>query len=147
VSVPNQCLLQGAQPTWSLINPSGGYHLRGSEYHAAHSQSFPSSILYFPLVALLGREWLSTTRLLPVTYISNHSYSIILIHCGGKQGIRVRVTLMHLRFHRTPICKCTINAKSKVCDVKTCTMLCNRYLPCSKEERLVSVWLGECCPP
>jgi hypothetical protein len=55
---------------------------------------------------------------------------------------------MHLSFHRTPIRKCTINAESKVSKVKTYTRLCNRCLPCSKEEgKLVSVRLGECCPP
>jgi hypothetical protein len=66
---------------------------------------------------------------------------------GGKQGIRVRVTLMHLSFHRTPIRKCTINVESKVCNVKTYTSLSNWCLPCSKEEGLVSVRLGKCCPP
>jgi hypothetical protein len=55
---------------------------------------------------------------------------------------------MHLSFHITLIRKCTINAESKVCNAKTYTRLCNQWLPCSKEEgKLVSVWLGECCPP
>jgi hypothetical protein len=54
---------------------------------------------------------------------------------------------MHLSFHRTPIRKCTINAESKVCNVKTYTRLCNWCLSCSKEEMLVSVRLDECCPP
>jgi hypothetical protein len=55
---------------------------------------------------------------------------------------------MHLSFHRTLIHKCTINVESKVCNEKTYTRLCNRCLPYSKEEgKLVSVRLGECCPP
>jgi hypothetical protein len=55
---------------------------------------------------------------------------------------------MHLGFNRTPIHKCTVNAESKVCNAKTYTRLCNRCLPCPKEEgKLVSVRLGECCPP
>jgi hypothetical protein len=54
---------------------------------------------------------------------------------------------MHVSFHRTPVSKCTIDAESNVCNVKTYTRLCNRCLPCSKEEgKLVSVRLGECCP-
>jgi hypothetical protein len=47
-------LLQGAQPMQSLINTGGSYHLWSLEYHVAHSHSFPSSILHFPLVAPLG---------------------------------------------------------------------------------------------
>jgi hypothetical protein len=31
-----------------------GYYLQSSEYHAAHSHSFPSSILHFSLVAPPG---------------------------------------------------------------------------------------------
>jgi hypothetical protein len=31
------------------------------------------------------REWLSTTRLLPVAYISRYSQSIVLIYCGGNK--------------------------------------------------------------
>jgi hypothetical protein len=55
---------------------------------------------------------------------------------------------MHLSFHRAPIHKCSINAESKVCNAKTYTWLCNRYLPCSKEEgKLVAMRLGEYCPP
>jgi hypothetical protein len=33
----------------------------------------------------VNHEWLSTTRLLPVAYISNHSQSIVLIHRGGNK--------------------------------------------------------------
>jgi hypothetical protein len=51
-----KCLLQGAQPTWSLIDTGEGYHRQSSEYHAAHYNSFPSSILHFPLVAQPGIE-------------------------------------------------------------------------------------------
>jgi hypothetical protein len=55
---------------------------------------------------------------------------------------------MHLSFNRTPIRKCTINKESKVCNAKTYRRLCKWCVPCSKEEgKLVSVRLGECCPP
>jgi hypothetical protein len=42
-----------AQPTRSLINTCGGYHLRSSEYENRPLSTFPSGILHFPLVALL----------------------------------------------------------------------------------------------
>jgi hypothetical protein len=93
------------------------------------------------------REWLSTTRLQPVAYFTNHSHSILLIHRGSNQGILVGVSLMQLSFHRIPIRKCTTNAGKKVCNAKSYRRLCNRCLPYSREGELVSARLGECCPP
>jgi hypothetical protein len=93
------------------------------------------------------REWLLTTRLLPVAYFTKHSHSIVLIHRGGNQGILVGFSLMQLSFHRIPIRKCTTIAGNKVCNVKSYRRLCNRCLPCSRERELVSTQLGECCPP
>jgi hypothetical protein len=52
-------------------------------------------------------------------YFTKHSHSIVLIHRGGKQGILVRVSLVHLSFHEIPIHKCTKNAESKVCDARS----------------------------
>jgi hypothetical protein len=40
-----------AQPTWSLIDTGGGYHLRSSEYENIPLSTFPSGTLHFPLVA------------------------------------------------------------------------------------------------
>jgi hypothetical protein len=43
-----------AQPTWSLIDTGGGYHLRSSEDENRPLSTFTSGILHFPLVASLG---------------------------------------------------------------------------------------------
>jgi hypothetical protein len=43
-----------AQPTQSLIDIGGCYHLRSSEYENRPVSTFPSGILYFPLVAPPG---------------------------------------------------------------------------------------------
>jgi hypothetical protein len=43
-----------AQPTWSLIDTCGGYHLRSSEYENRPLSTFPSGILHFLLVAPPG---------------------------------------------------------------------------------------------
>jgi hypothetical protein len=42
------------QPTRSLIDTDGGFHLRSSEYENNPLSTFPSSILHFPLVVLSG---------------------------------------------------------------------------------------------
>jgi hypothetical protein len=46
----NACF-NGAQPTWSLIDIGGGYHLQSSEYENSPLSPFPSGILHFSLVA------------------------------------------------------------------------------------------------
>jgi hypothetical protein len=43
-----------AQPTQSLIDTGGGYHLRSSEYENRPLSTFQSGILHFPLVAPPG---------------------------------------------------------------------------------------------
>jgi hypothetical protein len=35
---------------WSLTDTSGGYHHGAPNFRSDHSSSFPSSILYFPLI-------------------------------------------------------------------------------------------------
>jgi hypothetical protein len=47
-----KCLFNKAQPTWALIDTNRGYHLGAPNIRSDHSSSFPSSILYFPLIAL-----------------------------------------------------------------------------------------------
>jgi hypothetical protein len=42
-----KCLLQGAQPAWSLIDIGGGYHSRSSEFTNHHTLTLP--IQYSPL--------------------------------------------------------------------------------------------------
>jgi hypothetical protein len=103
-----------------------------------HSHSIPTGILHFPLVAHLVShrgnkepvtnithieppvcrgaysEGLLTTQLLLISYFTKHSHSIVLIHCGGKQGILVRISTMQLSFHKTPIRKCAILHKVKI---------------------------------
>jgi hypothetical protein len=51
-----KCLSNRAQPTWALIEIGGGYHLGAPNIRPDHSPSFPSSILHFPLIALLGLQ-------------------------------------------------------------------------------------------
>jgi hypothetical protein len=46
-----KCLFNRAQPTRVLIDTGGGYHLETLNIRSDHSPSFPSSILYFPLIA------------------------------------------------------------------------------------------------
>jgi hypothetical protein len=53
-SVHFKCLFNRAQPTRVLINTGGGYHLAALNIRSYHSPSFPSSILYFLLIALPG---------------------------------------------------------------------------------------------
>jgi hypothetical protein len=42
------------QPMWVLIDTGRGYHLEASNIRSDHSPSFPSSILYFSLIAPPG---------------------------------------------------------------------------------------------
>jgi hypothetical protein len=86
---------------WSTIDTGRGYHLWSSKNKNRPLSTFPSGILHFLLVALPGldkatnrsltkttynhhrekepyRRWLSTTRLLRVTYFTKHSHSIVL---------------------------------------------------------------------
>jgi hypothetical protein len=51
-----KCLFNRAQPTWSLIDTIGGYHLEALNFRSDHSSSFLSSILTFPLFAPSGLQ-------------------------------------------------------------------------------------------
>jgi hypothetical protein len=51
-----KCLFNRAQPTWSLIDTGGGYHLEALNLISNHSSSFTSSILSFPLFAPPGLQ-------------------------------------------------------------------------------------------
>jgi hypothetical protein len=51
-----KCLFIRTQPMRALIDTGGGYHLEASNIRSDHSSSFPSSILYFPLIAPLGLQ-------------------------------------------------------------------------------------------
>jgi hypothetical protein len=46
-----KCSFIRTQPTWVLNDTDGGYHLGAPNFRSYHSPSFPSSILYFPLIA------------------------------------------------------------------------------------------------
>jgi hypothetical protein len=50
-SVHFKCLFIRTQPTRALIDTGGGYHLGASNIRSDYSSSFPSSILYFSLIA------------------------------------------------------------------------------------------------
>jgi hypothetical protein len=45
-----KCLFIRTQLTWALIDTGGGYHLEDLNIRSDHFPSFPSSILYFPLI-------------------------------------------------------------------------------------------------
>jgi hypothetical protein len=50
-SIHFRCLFNRVQPMRALINTGGAYHLGALNFRSDHSPCFPSSILYFPLVA------------------------------------------------------------------------------------------------
>jgi hypothetical protein len=51
-----KCLFIRTQPTWTLIDTGGGYHLEALNIKSDHSPSFPSNILHFPLIAPPGLQ-------------------------------------------------------------------------------------------
>jgi hypothetical protein len=51
-----KCLFSRAQPTRALIDTGGGYYLEALNIRSDHSPSFPSSILYFPLITPPGLQ-------------------------------------------------------------------------------------------
>jgi hypothetical protein len=51
-----KCLFIQTQPMRALIDTGGGYHLKALNIRSDHSSSFPSSILYFPLIAPSGLQ-------------------------------------------------------------------------------------------
>jgi hypothetical protein len=55
-SVHFKCLFIRTQPTWVLIDTGGGYHIGTLNIISDHSSSFPSSILYFPLIVPPGLQ-------------------------------------------------------------------------------------------
>jgi hypothetical protein len=118
-----KCLFIRTQPTWALIDSGGGYHLGALNIRSDHSPSFPSSNLYFPLIATSGlqlcqsfdhlakphrtsinrkgsyRERIPTTHLLPIAYTTKHSILSLYFFHRGKQSGLVRVFLVQLGFH------------------------------------------------
>jgi hypothetical protein len=128
-----KCLFIWTQPTRALNDIGGGYDLGALNFRSGHSPSFPSSILHFALIALpvpnyadhsiillnqieppsierAYRERIATTRLLPIAYTTKHSILSLYFFHRGKQSGLVRVFLVQLGFHQTPILKCTIMA-------------------------------------
>jgi hypothetical protein len=51
-----KCLFIWTQPTRALTDIGGGYHLGAPNIRSDHSLSFPSSVLYFPLIAPSGLQ-------------------------------------------------------------------------------------------
>jgi hypothetical protein len=56
VPVHFKCLFIWTQPTRALIDTCEGYHLGAPNIRSDHSSSFPSSILYFSLIAPPGLQ-------------------------------------------------------------------------------------------
>jgi hypothetical protein len=127
-----KCLFIQTQLTWALINIGRGYHFGALNLWSRPLSTFPSSILHFPLIAPLGlqlchlgnnlakphrtsivrkgsyREQIPTTRLLPIAYPTKHSILSLRFFHRGKQSDLLRVFLVQLGFHQTPILKCTV---------------------------------------
>jgi hypothetical protein len=121
---------------WALIDKGGGYHLGAPIFRLDHSSSFPSSILPFPLIAPPGFQLCQYLDHLVKPYRTSidrkgHIVSVfkpldfyrlliqlrIAFYSGFKpldffhrckQSGLVRVFLVQLGFHQTPILKCTI---------------------------------------
>jgi hypothetical protein len=51
-----KCLFIRTQPTRALIDTCGGYHIGASNIRSDHSPSFPSIILHFSIIVLLGLQ-------------------------------------------------------------------------------------------
>jgi hypothetical protein len=128
-----KCLFIWTQPTRVLSDTGRGYHFGALNFRLDHPSSFPSSILPFPLIAPPGLQLchisiillnhigsLSIERALSrvdsnhststVAYTTKHSVLSLSFFHWGKQGGLVRVFLVQLGFHQTPILKCTIMA-------------------------------------
>jgi hypothetical protein len=129
-SVHFKCLFNRTQLTQALIGTGGGYHLEALNIRSDHSSSFLSSILHFPLIAPPGLQLCQPfdhlakphrtsierkgpitsrfqPRLLPIAYTTKHSVLSLYFFHRGKQSGLVRVFIVQLGFHPTPILKCT----------------------------------------
>jgi hypothetical protein len=129
-----KCLFVWTQPMWALTNTGMGYHLGALNFRSDHSSSFPSSILPFPLIAPPGLQLCqyldylakphrtSIDRKGPIMsgfqpldfYHLPIQLSIVYYRClwfhRCKQSGLVRVVLVQLGIHQTPLLKCTITA-------------------------------------
>jgi hypothetical protein len=109
-----------------------GNHLGTPNIRSDHSSSFPSNILHFPLIAPFGlqlcqsfdhlakphrtsidkkgpyHERIPASRLLPIAYTTKHSVLSLYFFHRCKKSCLVRVFLVQLGFHQTPILKSTI---------------------------------------
>jgi hypothetical protein len=129
-----KCSFIWTQLTRALIDTGEGYHLDALNFRSDHSSFFPSSILPVPLIAPPGLQlcqYLDHLTKLHRTSIDKKGpimsgfqpldfyhlpirLSIAYYHCLSfhrcKQSGLVRVFLVQLGFHQTPILKCTIMA-------------------------------------
>jgi hypothetical protein len=129
-----KCLFIRTQLMRALIDRGGGYHHRAPNIRSDHSPSFPSSILHFPVSALpslqlcqpfdhlakphrtsIDRKGHITSGFQPldfyrIAYTTKHNVLSLSYFHRGKQSGLVRVFLVQLGFHQTPILKCTFMA-------------------------------------
>jgi hypothetical protein len=126
-----QCLLQHGTTDVVLNRHRRGLPPWSSESDIRSLSSFPSSISHFLLIAPPGltishlpftninhiepsswegvyREWVSTTRLLPMAYNTNHSHSNVLNHRRVNKVIMYGSAIMQL----VPIKLLYVNAQS-----------------------------------
>jgi hypothetical protein len=122
-----------AQPMRALIDTGGGCHLGALNFRLDHSSSFPSSILPFLLIAPSSLQLCQYVDHLAKPYRTSIDrkgsitsgyqslnfyrlsiqlrafYRCLSFHRCKQSGL-VRVVLVQLAFHQTPILKCTIMA-------------------------------------
>jgi hypothetical protein len=129
-----KCLFIWTQLMRPLTDTGRGYHLRAPNFRSNHSPSFPSSILPFSLIVPPGLQLCqyldhlakphrtSIDRKSPIAsgfqpldfhrlpiQLSIAYYHCLLLHRCKQSGL-VRVFLVQLGFHHSPILKCTIMA-------------------------------------
>jgi hypothetical protein len=89
-----KCLFIRTQPTWALIDTGGGYHLEAPNIISDHSSFFPSSILYFPVIAPPG---------LILNYSIIYSSSQHFFYEPGYKSPKSREWSLSLYFYRSSI--------------------------------------------
>jgi hypothetical protein len=93
-----KCLFIGTQPTRALTNTGRGYHLKALYIRSDHSPSFPSSILYFPII-------------IPPGFILNHS----IIYSSSQHS-----------FHE-PVYQRALNLTSETCHSTSTEVLSSKH--------------------
>jgi hypothetical protein len=89
-----KCLFIRTEPTWALTDTGRGYHLGAPNIRSDHSPSFPSNILHFPLIALVG---------LILNHSIIYSSSQHSFHEPGNKSLKSHKWSLPLDFYRSSI--------------------------------------------